>query len=258
MTSPQSVTPDERRRVLEQIAAEVTVCMKCPLGADRTLAVPGEGHPDTEVVFIGEGPGYNEDQQGRPFVGAAGTLLNELLAPDWLEAPGGFHHQRRQVPAARQPRPGAVRDRGVRAVPQAPARRARSGRRRDARPPLAGLLQSRGAHRRDARHAASCRSSDRRTQTPCFTRCTTRPRRSARAASSRRCSRTCAAYPTCADRSRARAARAEPASQPRTSQPQSEPRAPCSRSPQRPDGPSCRRDVAGAIEPGRRATSSPS
>jgi DNA polymerase len=79
MTAPQSVTPDERRRVLEQIAAEVSVCMKCPLGADRTLAVPGEGHPDTEVVFIGEGPGYNEDQQGRPFVGAAGTLLNELL-----------------------------------------------------------------------------------------------------------------------------------------------------------------------------------
>jgi DNA polymerase len=45
----------------------------------RTLAVPGEGNPDTEVVFVGEGPGYNEDQQGRPFVGAAGTLLNELM-----------------------------------------------------------------------------------------------------------------------------------------------------------------------------------
>ena len=41
--------------------------------------MPGEGHPDTEVVFVGEGPGYNEDQQGRPFVGAAGALLNELL-----------------------------------------------------------------------------------------------------------------------------------------------------------------------------------
>ena len=41
--------------------------------------MPGEGHPDTEVVFVGEGPGFNEDQQGRPFVGAAGGLLNELL-----------------------------------------------------------------------------------------------------------------------------------------------------------------------------------
>ena len=41
--------------------------------------MPGEGHPDTEVIFVGEGPGYNEDLQGRPFVGAAGALLNELL-----------------------------------------------------------------------------------------------------------------------------------------------------------------------------------
>jgi uracil-DNA glycosylase family 4 len=79
MNAAESVTPDERRRALEQIAAEVSVCTRCPLHVGRTLAVPGEGHPDTEVVFIGEGPGYNEDQQGRPFVGAAGTLLNELL-----------------------------------------------------------------------------------------------------------------------------------------------------------------------------------
>jgi len=79
MDSAGSVTPDERRRTLEQIAAEVSVCTRCPLHQGRTLAVPGEGHPDTEVVFVGEGPGYNEDQQGRPFVGAAGNLLNDLL-----------------------------------------------------------------------------------------------------------------------------------------------------------------------------------
>jgi DNA polymerase len=72
-------TDTERRRALQQIAVEVAVCTRCPLSATRTLAVPGEGHPDTEVVFVGEGPGYNEDQQGRPFVGAAGNLLNELL-----------------------------------------------------------------------------------------------------------------------------------------------------------------------------------
>lgn len=70
---------DERRRTLDQIAAEVAVCSLCPLHAGRTSAVPGEGHPETEVVFVGEGPGFNEDQQGRPFVGAAGGLLNELL-----------------------------------------------------------------------------------------------------------------------------------------------------------------------------------
>ncbi len=49
------------------------------MAAGRTNAVPGEGSPDTEVVFVGEGPGQNEDRQGRPFVGAAGTLLDELL-----------------------------------------------------------------------------------------------------------------------------------------------------------------------------------
>ena len=70
---------DERRRTLDQIAAEVAVCRLCPLHVGRTNAVPGEGHPETEVVFVGEGPGFNEDQQGRPFVGAAGGLLNELL-----------------------------------------------------------------------------------------------------------------------------------------------------------------------------------
>jgi uracil-DNA glycosylase len=73
------VTPDERRSALEAIAVEVSGCTRCPLHVGRTNAVPGEGHPDTEVVFVGEGPGFNEDQQGRPFVGAAGTLLNELI-----------------------------------------------------------------------------------------------------------------------------------------------------------------------------------
>ncbi len=73
------MTPEDRRRTLDEIAAEVAVCKRCPLHVGRTNAVPGEGHADTEVVFVGEGPGYNEDQQGRPFVGAAGGLLNELL-----------------------------------------------------------------------------------------------------------------------------------------------------------------------------------
>ncbi|MDQ3871039.1 MAG: hypothetical protein M3301_05420 [Chloroflexota bacterium] len=73
------MTPEERRRALEAIAAEVRVCTRCRLHQSRTNAVPGEGHPDTEVVFVGEGPGFNEDQQGRPFVGAAGGLLTELL-----------------------------------------------------------------------------------------------------------------------------------------------------------------------------------
>ncbi len=73
------MTPDDRAAALEQIAAEVRACTACRLHRGRTHAVPGEGHPETEVVFVGEGPGQNEDQQGRPFVGAAGGLLAELL-----------------------------------------------------------------------------------------------------------------------------------------------------------------------------------
>jgi uracil-DNA glycosylase len=74
------MTPDERRLALDAIAAEVRVCQRCRLGATRTQAVPGEGQPETEVVFVGEGPGFNEDRQGRPFVGRAGDLLVKLLA----------------------------------------------------------------------------------------------------------------------------------------------------------------------------------
>lgn len=74
------MTPAERREALEGIAAEVRACTRCRLHSGRTLAVPGEGHPDTEVVFVGEGPGMNEDRQGRPFVGRAGDLLVRLLA----------------------------------------------------------------------------------------------------------------------------------------------------------------------------------
>ena len=73
-------TTDGRRAALETIAAEVRVCRNCRLAETRTRAVPGEGHPDTEVVFVGEGPGQTEDQQGRPFVGRAGDLLVKLLA----------------------------------------------------------------------------------------------------------------------------------------------------------------------------------
>src|SRR3981081_427652 len=64
---------------LEAIGAEVRVCRLCKLCERRTEAVPGEGSPDAEIMFIGEGPGFHEDQQGRPVVGAAGGLLPEML-----------------------------------------------------------------------------------------------------------------------------------------------------------------------------------
>ena len=74
------MTDVERREALEAIADEVRTCTNCRLHQTRNRAVPGEGDPDTEVIFVGEGPGFNEDKQGRPFVGRAGDLLVKLLA----------------------------------------------------------------------------------------------------------------------------------------------------------------------------------
>src|SRR5688572_26897196 len=64
---------------MRELEAQVKTCQLCRLAKTRTNAVPGEGNPRAEVMFIGEGPGYHEDKQGRPFVGAAGQFLNELL-----------------------------------------------------------------------------------------------------------------------------------------------------------------------------------
>jgi uracil-DNA glycosylase family 4 len=65
--------------ILREVAAEVSTCSRCGLCKGRTRAVPGEGNPHAKILFIGEGPGFNEDRQGRPFVGRAGQLLVELL-----------------------------------------------------------------------------------------------------------------------------------------------------------------------------------
>jgi DNA polymerase len=75
---------EEKKRLAEatlaQIAREVSVCQRCMLHHSRKLAVPGEGPVDANILFIGEGPGFHENEQGRPFVGAAGKYLEELLA----------------------------------------------------------------------------------------------------------------------------------------------------------------------------------
>ncbi len=69
----------DQKDILNQVAAEVRVCIQCQLHVSRKNAVPGEGPPNAEVMFIGEGPGFYENEQGRPFVGAAGKFLDELL-----------------------------------------------------------------------------------------------------------------------------------------------------------------------------------
>ncbi|NLX10041.1 MAG: uracil-DNA glycosylase [Chloroflexi bacterium] len=74
-------TPDleQRRAALEAIADEIRQCTLCPLYTGRTHAVPGYGRVDADILFVGEGPGYHEDQQGLPFVGQSGHYLDELL-----------------------------------------------------------------------------------------------------------------------------------------------------------------------------------
>jgi DNA polymerase len=74
---------------LAAVATAVNTCERCRLARGRTNAVPGEGNSEAALMFIGEGPGYHEDQQGRPFVGQAGNLLDELI--------GGIGMQRSDV-----------------------------------------------------------------------------------------------------------------------------------------------------------------
>ncbi len=79
----------DRASVLAAIAQEVRGCKQCRLHENTTNAVPGAGNPNAEIMFIGEGPGFHEDKQGRPFIGPAGKLLDELI--------GSIGLQRQQV-----------------------------------------------------------------------------------------------------------------------------------------------------------------
>ncbi len=65
---------------LSELYKEIALCQQCELAKHRTRVVPGEGAEDADIIFIGEAPGWHEDQQGRPFVGPAGLYLDELLA----------------------------------------------------------------------------------------------------------------------------------------------------------------------------------
>jgi len=68
------------QEALDTLAQQISICTKCDLYKGRTKAVPGEGPTHAEIMLIGEGPGANEDKQGRPFVGASGKFLDQLLA----------------------------------------------------------------------------------------------------------------------------------------------------------------------------------
>jgi uracil-DNA glycosylase len=73
------------KQELEELAVRASTCTLCRLSAGRTQVVFASGDPDADLMFIGEGPGYHEDKQGLPFVGAAGQLLNRLLADIGLD-----------------------------------------------------------------------------------------------------------------------------------------------------------------------------
>jgi DNA polymerase len=96
--------------VLEQVAAEVRGCPKCPLAKGRLKAVPGEGPPDARVLLIGEAPGYHENQQGRPFVGQAGQFLEELLGVAGLKRSDVFitNVVKCRPPGNRDPQPDEI------------------------------------------------------------------------------------------------------------------------------------------------------
>jgi DNA polymerase len=69
----------ERAAALREYAEQTASCTKCALAAGRTQVVFGSGNPDADLMFVGEAPGFHEDQQGVPFVGQAGKLLDRLL-----------------------------------------------------------------------------------------------------------------------------------------------------------------------------------
>jgi DNA polymerase len=73
------VADSSKQERLQELAARISSCRQCQLAETRTNAVPGDGNPDSRILFVGEAPGYHEDQQGLPFVGQAGKLLEKLL-----------------------------------------------------------------------------------------------------------------------------------------------------------------------------------
>jgi uracil-DNA glycosylase family 4 len=95
---------------LRALAAEIRACTACPLHRSARNAVPGEGSGESGIFFLGEAPGYHEDVQGRPFVGAAGQLLDELLAGIGLDRTKVFitNVVRHRPPENRDPLPDEV------------------------------------------------------------------------------------------------------------------------------------------------------
>jgi uracil-DNA glycosylase len=105
--APKSGTPEQE---LAAVAADVRKCCRCILGGTRRNPVPGEGNPHARLVFVGEAPGADEDEQGRPFVGRAGQLLDKMIVAMGLQRKDVFicNTLKCRPPENRDPRPEEI------------------------------------------------------------------------------------------------------------------------------------------------------
>ena len=103
--------PATKAQKLAYIASLIKDCRKCPLFKTATNPVPGHGNPNAKIVFIGEAPGFYEDQQGLPFVGNSGKLLDKLLSSINLKRSDVFicNILKHRPPANRQPQPAEIK-----------------------------------------------------------------------------------------------------------------------------------------------------
>ena len=99
-----------KKELLDAVAKEVIVCVKCPLWKNRKKAVPGEGSPESQIMFVGEAPGQSEDIEGKPFVGAAGRFLETLLSEIGLSREDVFigNIVKCRPPRNREPMPNEI------------------------------------------------------------------------------------------------------------------------------------------------------
>lgn len=100
----------DKNESIKKLNTQIKICKACPLYKGTHNAVPGEGSLDAKIMFIGEGPGYWEDQKGRPFVGQAGNLLDNLIEKIGLKRKDVFigNVVKHRPPGNRDPEPGEI------------------------------------------------------------------------------------------------------------------------------------------------------
>jgi len=110
MITKWCTAPEVNMSALNDLYKQITTCKKCDLYKCATKAVPGEGAENAELMFIGEAPGFHEDQLGRPFVGQAGQFLDKLIASINLKRPEVYitNVVKHRPPENREPLPNEI------------------------------------------------------------------------------------------------------------------------------------------------------